>query len=67
MRSWQKDHLRDQERAEYDAWFDAELEQRLREADDPATKWIPHEQVMDEMQALLDQRIAEARVRKRRQ
>jgi hypothetical protein len=43
------------------------LEQALREADDPATKWIPHEQVMDEMQALLDQRIVEALARKRRQ
>jgi hypothetical protein len=57
----------DQERAEYDAWVDAELEQALREADDPATKWIPHEQVMDEMQVLLEKRIAEASVRKRRQ
>ncbi|HEY9348793.1 MAG TPA: antitoxin [Inquilinus sp.] len=57
----------DQERAEYDAWVDAELERRLREADDPATKWIPHEQVMDEMQALLDQRIVEALARQRRQ
>jgi hypothetical protein len=28
----------DQERADYDAWVDAELEQALREADDPATK-----------------------------
>jgi hypothetical protein len=62
-----KGHSADQERAEYDAWVDAELEQRLREADDPATKWIPHEQVMDEMQALLDQRIVEALARKRRQ
>ena len=57
----------DDETAEYDAWVDAELEQALREADDPATKWIPHQQVMDEMQALLEKRIAEARLRKRRQ
>jgi hypothetical protein len=57
----------DQERAEYDAWVDAELEQRLREADDPATKWISHEQVMDEMQALLEKRIAEALARKRKE
>ena len=53
-------HPTDQERADYDAWLDAELEQRLREADDPATKWIPHEQVMDEMEALLKERIARA-------
>ncbi|MGF6230007.1 hypothetical protein QFZ27_003962 [Inquilinus ginsengisoli] len=62
-----KGHSADQARAEYDAWVDAELEQALREADDPATKWIPHEQVMDEMQALLEKRIAEALVLKRRQ
>ncbi|MGO4126805.1 hypothetical protein AB4Z01_20550 [Inquilinus sp. YAF38] len=56
----------DQERAEYDAWVDAELEQRLREADDPATKWIPHEQVVAETRALID-RIAETLAGKRRQ
>ena len=56
----------DQGCAEFDAWVDAELEQRLREADDPATKWIPHEQVVAETRALID-RIAEARVRKPRQ
>lgn len=55
----------DQERADYDAWLDADLEQRLREADDPATKWIPHEQVVAETRALID-RIAEARARKPR-
>lgn len=56
----------DQERAEYDAWVDAELEQALREADDPATKWNPHEQVVAETRAVID-RIAEARARKSRQ
>ncbi|MGL4966708.1 MAG: hypothetical protein ACRC67_36135 [Inquilinus sp.] len=59
-------HPSDQERAEYDAWVDAELEQRLREVDDPATKWIPHEQVVAETRALID-RIAEACARKPRQ
>ena len=34
------------ERAEYDAWFRAEVEQALKEADDPNTEWIPHEQVL---------------------
>jgi hypothetical protein len=50
---------------EHDAWFRAEVEQGLREADDPATKWIPHEQVVAETRALID-RIAEARLRKGR-
>jgi len=30
---------------EYDAWFRAEVEQGLREADDPAVPRIPHETV----------------------
>jgi hypothetical protein len=54
----------DDETAEYDAWVDAELEQGLREADDPATQWIPHEQVVAETRALIDG-IAEAQARKR--
>jgi antitoxin component of RelBE/YafQ-DinJ toxin-antitoxin module len=32
--------------ASYDAWFRAEVEEALREADDPNTVWIPHEEVM---------------------
>ncbi|MFE0756448.1 CopG family ribbon-helix-helix protein [Inquilinus sp. NPDC058860] len=61
LRDFMRDYVnRNREASEYDAWVDAELEQRLREADDPATKWIPHEQVMDEMEALLKERIARA-------
>lgn len=30
---------------EHDAWLTAELEQALREADDPNTVWIDHEDV----------------------
>jgi hypothetical protein len=59
-------HPTDQQRADYEAWVDAELEQRLREADDPASKWIPHEQVVAETRALID-RIAETLAGKRRQ
>jgi len=55
----------DAQSAEYDAWVDAELEQGLREADDPATQWIPHEQVVAETLTLID-RIAEARLGKGR-
>jgi predicted transcriptional regulator len=34
------------ERAEHDAWFRAEVEQSLREADDPNVELIPHEEVV---------------------
>lgn len=33
------------EKAEYDAWFRAEVEAALREADDPNAEWVPNEQV----------------------
>ncbi|MDA8114495.1 MAG: hypothetical protein M0Z43_07175 [Acidithiobacillus sp.] len=31
--------------AEHDRWFREQVEIGLREADDPATEWIPHEEV----------------------
>jgi hypothetical protein len=31
--------------AEHDRWFREQVEIGLQEADDPATKWIPHEEV----------------------
>ncbi|MFP3943362.1 MAG: hypothetical protein ACLFWF_05700 [Alphaproteobacteria bacterium] len=37
------------EAAAYDQWFRAEVEQALREADDPNTEWVPHEVVVEEM------------------
>lgn len=42
------------EAAAHDAWFRAEVEAGLKEADDPATQWVPHAEVM----ADLDNRIA---------
>ena len=36
---------------EYDAWFLAEVEEGIREADDPNTVWIPHEEVKANMEA----------------
>jgi predicted transcriptional regulator len=36
------------ERAEYDAWFRAEVEEGLREARDPNAEWFSHEQVKAE-------------------
>jgi predicted transcriptional regulator len=43
LRDFMRDYV---ERAEYDAWFRAEVEAGLREADDPNVEWIPHEEVM---------------------
>jgi len=61
LRDFMREYVqRSREKAEHDAWFRAEVEQGLREADDPATQWFSHEQVMDEMQALLEERIARA-------
>src|SRR5262249_30964239 len=61
LRDFMRDYVRrSREREEHDAWFRAEVEQGLREADDPATQWLRHEQVMDEMEALLKDRIARA-------
>jgi len=34
------------EAAAHDAWFRAEVEAGLEDADDPNTPWIPHEEVM---------------------
>ena len=33
---------------DHDAWFRAEVEQALREANDPATIMVPHEQVAED-------------------
>jgi len=64
LRDFMRDYVnRNREASEYDAWVDAELEQRLREADDPATKWIPHEQVVAETRALIDRIAAEKKRR----
>lgn len=42
-----RDFMRDYvERAEHDAWFRAEVEQSLEEADDPNAELIPHEDVL---------------------
>jgi predicted transcriptional regulator len=64
LRDFMRDYVnRNREALEYDAWVDAELEQRLREADDPATKWIPHERVVAETRALIDRIAAEKKRR----
>jgi hypothetical protein len=42
------------EAAAHDRWFRAQVEDALREAADPTTVGIPHEQVMAEMKAAID-------------
>jgi predicted transcriptional regulator len=39
------------ERAEHDAWFREEVEQSLREADDPNVELIPHHEVVRKWKA----------------
>jgi predicted transcriptional regulator len=64
LRDFMRDYVnRSREKLEHDAWFRAEVEQGLREADDPATKWIPHEQVVAETRALIDRIAAEKKRR----
>lgn len=40
---------RTHEAAEYDKWFREQVEEAIREADDPNAVWIPHEVVEEEM------------------
>jgi len=42
--------LRDvHEAAEYDRWFREQVEEGIREADDPNTEWVDHDVVLQEM------------------
>lgn len=40
---------RAQEAATHDAWFRAKVEAGMTEADNPATEWVPHSQVMTDL------------------
>ena len=42
------------EAAAHDRWFRAQVDEALREVDDPETVRIPHEQVMADMKAAID-------------
>ncbi len=42
------------EAAAHDRWFRTQLQEAIREADDPATVMIPHETVMAEVSAVID-------------
>lgn len=46
VREFMRDFVKRQREArEHDAWFRAEVEQGMREADDPKVKRIPHEEI----------------------
>jgi hypothetical protein len=47
-------HQRAQDAEAYDAWFRAEVEQGLREADAPTTEMIPHDQAMTMLTKMRD-------------
>jgi predicted transcriptional regulator len=54
------------EKAEHDAWFRAEVEQGLRELEDPNVELIPHEQVKAEWEVEKAELLARIAVRKKR-
>ena len=50
VREFMRDFVKKQQEArDYDEWFRADVEQALREADDPNTKWFTHEEVQERM------------------
>lgn len=50
IREFMREFIRkQQEQRAYDEWLDADLDRAIREADDPNTKWIPHEEVLERM------------------
>ena len=54
------------EKAEHDAWFRAEVEQGLRELEDPNVELIPHEQVVAEWEVKKAELLARIAARKKR-
>ncbi len=51
---------RQRQARDYDAWFRAEVEQGLREADDPNVPRIPNEEVMASLHRLLEEHAKKA-------
>ena len=50
-----RDFMRDfvkkqQEQRDYDTWLEADLDRAIAEADDPNAKWIPHEEVVADIE-----------------
>jgi predicted transcriptional regulator len=58
LRDFMRDYV---ERAEHDVWFRAEVEQSLKEADDPNVELVPHEEVVRKWQARRGKLIGKAK------
>ena len=58
LRDFMRDYV---ERTEHDVWFRAEVEQSLREADDPNVELVPHEEVVRKWQARRGQLMRKAK------
>ena len=58
LRDFMRDYV---ERVEHDVWFRAEVEQSLREADDPNVELVPHEEVVRKWQARRGQLMRKAK------
>ncbi len=61
LRDFMRDYVA---KAEHDAWFRAEVEQGLRELEDPNVELIPHEQVVAEWQVEKAELLARIAARK---
>jgi predicted transcriptional regulator len=57
LRDFMRDYV---DRSGHDAWFRAEIEQSLKEADDPNVELVPHEEVVRNWQARRGERIKNA-------
>lgn len=58
LRDAAEDYVRRQREAvDYDTWLDREIEEGLREADDPNAEWIPQEEAMAGIRAKLEARV----------
>ena len=50
VRDFMRDYVKkQQEERDYDEWLRADIEQGLKEADDPDTKWLTHEEFKERM------------------
>ena len=63
LRDFMRDYV---EKAEHDAWFRAEVEQGLRELEDPNVELIPHEQVVAEWEVEKAELLARIAAQKKR-
>ena len=63
LRDFMRDYV---EKAEHDAWFRAEVEQGLRELEDPNVELIPHEQVVAEWEVEKVELLARIAAQKKR-